>query len=85
MFDEDFLREIDAVLPRTGYGDRSKFIRAAVYKDMQQMGMAVPIELMTSPGRKGKGGKPTHKTKIKVSGKKNIGQQNNYGGGKGDE
>lgn len=80
MMDEDFLAEIDAALPHTGHGDRSKFIRAAVYKDLKQRGIDLPVEITSSPDRKGKGGKPSHKTnKTRVKVKKNFGTMNVVG------
>lgn len=64
MMNEDFRAEIDAALPRVGYSDRSAFIRQAVYKSLQELGIEIPAHLMAAPSRKNKGGRPSHKAKV---------------------
>jgi Arc/MetJ-type ribon-helix-helix transcriptional regulator len=54
---ETFLERVDAALSRAGYGDRSQFIRDAVVEKLSRAGIEVPLELATSPSRRGKGGR----------------------------
>lgn len=64
MMDKDFREEIDRALPIAGYSDRSQFIRDAVYKRLQEIGIDVPAHLKAAPSRIGKGGR---KSKVTVS------------------
>jgi Arc/MetJ-type ribon-helix-helix transcriptional regulator len=66
MMDENFREEIDEALPKTGFSDRSAFIRNAVYRRLEELGIEIPAELQLAPGRKQKGGTPTHKQKVNI-------------------
>lgn len=77
--DEDFLSEIDAALPKMGYGDRASFIRSAVFDELRRFGVRVNEELKAPPSRAGKGGSPSHKKAIKYdlgSNKKRTNRKN---------
>ena len=52
--DEKFLRELDAGLARSGYRNRSQFIRDAIVEKLTRAGVAVPKELALPPHRIGK-------------------------------
>lgn len=72
MMDKKFRDEIDRALPAMGYGDRSTFIRDAVYKRLEELGIEIPIHLKTSPDRTGKGGRKKISVKIEQKGKKST-------------
>ena len=57
MMDEAFRNEIDAALPKTGFDDRSAFIRNAVYEKMREIGVNISSEIKSKPSRVGKGGR----------------------------
>jgi len=59
--DDRALAELDRVLLKLGYPDRSKFIREAICEELKRKGFEVPKEFFSSPSRIGKGGQPTHR------------------------
>jgi hypothetical protein len=61
MMDESFRAEVDAALPRTGFEDRSAFIRDAVWRRLDEMGIALPRSVQGKPSRLGKGGRAASK------------------------
>jgi hypothetical protein len=67
MMREDFLDEINRAYPEAGYSDRSQFIRDAVYKQIEKLGIQLPLVIKTSPDRTGKGGPKKKKSGISVS------------------
>ena len=48
---DEFVREIDAALRPSGYSDRSKFVRDAVYERLKALGYKLPKEITLAPGR----------------------------------
>lgn len=53
-----FLSFIDSKLGKLGYSDRSSFIRDAMAEKLTHGGMNVKKEIVLSPSRAGKGGRP---------------------------
>jgi Arc/MetJ-type ribon-helix-helix transcriptional regulator len=49
--DEAFLRELDKAARAAGYGNRSQFIRDAIFEKLERMGLQVPAELKAAPPR----------------------------------
>lgn len=62
MVKADFLEEINKACEVAGYSDRSQFIRDAVFESLERLGIQVSKTLKAAPSRKGKGGRPAHKT-----------------------
>jgi hypothetical protein len=54
--DDEFLNKINQSMARAGYGDRSSFIRAAVYEKLVRLGIPVDPRFALAPSRVGKGG-----------------------------
>ena len=52
--DEKFLRELDAGLGRTGYRNRSQFIRDAIIEKLLRANIALSPDLALPPHRMGK-------------------------------
>lgn len=55
---EGFLRLINDAVGRGNYGDRAKLIREAIAEKLQTLGIKVAPELLTTPTRLGKAGRP---------------------------
>lgn len=55
---EEFLKNIDAAIPKVGYSDRSSFIRDAIVEKFHKEGVKISIELSLAPSRTGKAGRP---------------------------
>jgi hypothetical protein len=66
MMEEDFRDEIDAALRLAGFSDRSAFIRAAVYRRLEELGIKIPPGLYLGPSRKNKGGSPSHRQNVNI-------------------
>lgn len=59
---QKFLSEIDQAVEACGTGDRSKFIRDAVFEKIEAtLGVTLDPALKASPSRAGKGGRPSWK------------------------
>jgi hypothetical protein len=48
---EEFIGEIDKGVAKSGLGDRSKFIRAAIQEKLKRLGIEVPVEVWAAPPR----------------------------------
>lgn len=55
---EDFITLINEAVVRFNYDDRAKFIREAVTEKLERLGLKVPKELVVTPPRIGKAGRP---------------------------
>jgi Arc/MetJ-type ribon-helix-helix transcriptional regulator len=52
---QEFIDEIDAAMIKSGYDNRSKFIRDAIIEKLRREGHPVPAELAAAPLRTGRG------------------------------
>ena len=55
---EDFITLINEVVVRFNYSDRAKLIREAIAEKLERHGIKVPKELIVTPSRIGKAGRP---------------------------
>lgn len=51
---EDFLEALDTAVVASHLGDRSKFIRTAIYEKAAALGVSIPSELVGGPPRFGR-------------------------------
>ena len=56
---EDFINLINEAVVRFNYGDRAKLIREAITEKLERLGLKVPKEIVITPPRIGKGGRPS--------------------------
>jgi len=62
VLDEAFRQKIDEAVAANGYDNRTQFIKEAVYEMLLALKLPLPAKFIASPSRKGKGGKPSHKS-----------------------
>lgn len=55
---EDFITLINDAVVRFNYSDRAKLIREAITEKLERLGLKVPKELIVTPSRIGKAGRP---------------------------
>ncbi len=60
-----FAEEVAEALKVLGYGNRSDFIRDAIVEKLRREGYEVDAAIAAAPSRIGKGGRPTHRGKLK--------------------
>jgi hypothetical protein len=51
---EDFIKQIDEGVAKSGAGDRAKFVRQAIVEHLENIGIHVPAHLAAPPPRTGK-------------------------------
>jgi len=56
---EDFIKQIDEAVAKSGAGDRSKWIREAIVEKLESLGIRVPPHLASAPPRAGKNKYPS--------------------------
>jgi Arc/MetJ-type ribon-helix-helix transcriptional regulator len=54
---DQFIAQLAAGVRKTGYSNRSQFIRDAILEKLRRMGVAVSMELGQPPSRAGKSGR----------------------------
>lgn len=59
---EEFIDQLNAGVEKTGYRNRSQFIRDAIIEKLHRMGYKISSELAQAPRRLGKGGRKKTKT-----------------------
>jgi hypothetical protein len=83
--DEAFIKFIDENLDRTGYSNRSQFVRDAIAEKLESLGIQVPGGASNAPSRIGKGGPvkyPEHKPGFFImneGGKKGVSSKTSAG------